>query len=255
VGRWHAPIKSRRRFSVGDGRHCQRRSDHPADSDKESQPATGREPNRPTGQHRSSPTLSLSDEAATRCRRRCLAPVVRHRQPGRSRTRPHARRHRCVPTRRGDRVHRRHPLHRRNASHVARTHRQLASGLRHAPRTGSTHVRTRTRTCHRRCRRTPGRGLLAVCPRGSRASLRRRNDRRTGGRRYRAWAVRRVERAERIAVNVETIYRELDSTRPQPPQGSCSSGWRCGAGGISGRQRSRARPAQRTTRQSAPPNG
>ena len=35
---------------------------HLVDSDKESQPATGREPNRPAGQHRSSISLSLSDK-------------------------------------------------------------------------------------------------------------------------------------------------------------------------------------------------
>jgi hypothetical protein len=34
-----------------------------ADSDKESQPATGREPNQPAGQHRSGISLSLSDQA------------------------------------------------------------------------------------------------------------------------------------------------------------------------------------------------
>ena len=37
---------------------------HLVDSDKESQPATGRETNRPAGQHRSNISLSLSDNAA-----------------------------------------------------------------------------------------------------------------------------------------------------------------------------------------------
>jgi hypothetical protein len=36
---------------------------HLVDSDKESQPATDRETNRPAGQHRSNTSLSLSDEA------------------------------------------------------------------------------------------------------------------------------------------------------------------------------------------------
>jgi hypothetical protein len=67
VGLWQAPIKSRRRSSVGDGRHSESRSDPRVDSGKESQPAAVREPN-PTGRTSPDPinSLSLSGTAVAR---------------------------------------------------------------------------------------------------------------------------------------------------------------------------------------------
>ena len=51
-GRCHAPFRSRRRPSDGEGRTAKAGQTHQADTRKESQPAAVREPNRRAGQHR-----------------------------------------------------------------------------------------------------------------------------------------------------------------------------------------------------------
>jgi hypothetical protein len=52
LGRCHAPVRSRRRTSDGDGRHSKAKSDPTVDSDNTSQPAVARDPTPPVGRHR-----------------------------------------------------------------------------------------------------------------------------------------------------------------------------------------------------------
>ena len=63
LGRCHAPVRSRRRTSDGDGRHSKAKSDHQVDSDKTSQSAVAREPTSPVGRHR--PKTQTITEATT----------------------------------------------------------------------------------------------------------------------------------------------------------------------------------------------
>ena len=121
-GRCHAPIKSRRRSSVGDGRHSQSQSDHLADSDKESQPATDREPNRPAGQHRSTTSLSLSDKAITGTDGLPAAAALRRSDRSERRGRP--------PQRDGDRRAPGDELRAESASCIARRKRASRDGRR-----------------------------------------------------------------------------------------------------------------------------
>ena len=80
---------------------------------------------------------------------------------------------------------------------------------------GAAHARPRPRPGHGRLRRARGPALPHLRPRRGEGALRRRDGRRAGRRRHRPRRLRRRgATTERIAVNVETAYREFDPSRP-----------------------------------------